>query len=173
MMSPWRHVRAILFLPTMGTLVIPTAIIILTDQVPAASALASPLGLVTGSIGAALIIVGLLLVVRTVSLFAAIGQGTLAPWDPTRKLVVVGPYRYVRNPMISGVSFVLAGEAVLLRSPALALWFAVFFGVNAVYIPLVEEAGLSKRFGSDYARYKRNVPRWIPRRSPWQQPRDE
>ena len=64
-----------------------------------------------------------------------------------------GPYRYVRNPMISGVAFLLAGEAALLGSIPLLLWFASVVAVNAVYLPLVEEPGLRRRFGEDYDVY--------------------
>jgi protein-S-isoprenylcysteine O-methyltransferase Ste14 len=117
--------------------------------------------------GLALLAIGLVLVVWTIRLFSTVGDGTLAPWDPTRKLVVLGPYRHVRNPMISGVAFVLAGEAVLLGSPPLALWFAAVVVVNAVYLPLVEEPGLRRRFGEDYELYAANVPRWLPRLRPW------
>ena len=81
--------------------------------------------------------------------------------------MVLGPYRHVRNPMISGVVFVLAGEAVLLGSPPLALWFAAVVVTNAVYLPLVEEPGLRCRFGEDYELYVANVPRWFPRLRPW------
>jgi protein-S-isoprenylcysteine O-methyltransferase Ste14 len=111
--------------------------------------------------------VGLTLVARTVALFARVGRGTLAPWDPTSRLVVRGPYRYVRNPMISGVLFVLVGEALLFGSPAIAVEAACVFLVNAVYFPLVEEPGLAQRFGDEYERYRANVPRWIPRLRAW------
>ena len=62
--------------------------------------------------------VGLLLFAASLRQFAVRGKGTLAPWDPPKHLVVEGPYRYVRNPMISGVLFVLLGEALVLRSMA-------------------------------------------------------
>ena len=69
--------------------------------------------------------------------------------------------------MISGVLFVLLGEALVLGSWAQLAWFAFFFAGNAVYIPLSEEPGLVHRFGDDYERYRTHVPRWIPRRTPW------
>lgn len=103
----------------------------------------------------------------TVSLFARVGGGTLAPWDPTSRLVVLGPYRHVRNPMITGVLAILLGEASLFGSLPLLLWFAAVFAVNAVYLPLVEEPGLRTRFGADYEAYRANVPRWLPRLRPW------
>ena len=68
---------------------------------------------VTALLGAALIGLGLVLVVWTVRLFVTLGKGTLAPWDATTKLVVRGPYRHIRNPMIAGVACVLAGEVAL------------------------------------------------------------
>ncbi|MDJ0866888.1 MAG: isoprenylcysteine carboxylmethyltransferase family protein [Myxococcota bacterium] len=111
---------------------------------------------------------GLALMVQTIRNFDRLGEGTLAPWDPTRKLVVVGVYRHVRNPMISGVVLNLLGESLLFRSPALGLWCAFFFLGNALYMPLVEEPGLERRFGEDYRRYKRAVPRWVPRRRPYE-----
>ena len=118
-------------------------------------------------LGGVLICLGLVLMVATIRLFVAVGKGTLAPWNPTQRLVVQGVYRHVRNPMIAGVFFVLLGEAVLAASLPLLGWFAAFVAVNAVYIPLAEEPGLAKRFGGDYLTYKQNVPRWVPRLKPW------
>jgi protein-S-isoprenylcysteine O-methyltransferase Ste14 len=117
--------------------------------------------------GGLLIALGLVLVVWTVRLFATVGEGTLAPWDPTSALVVRGPYRHVRNPMISGVGFVLAGEALACLSAPLAFWLAAFATVNGIYMPLVEEPGLRRRFGEAYDVYRANVPRWIPRLRAW------
>jgi len=62
-------------------------------------------------------------------------SGTPAPWAPPKNLVVSGPYCYVRNPMISGVLFVLGAECLLLGSWALALWLAMFFTANALLAP--------------------------------------
>jgi protein-S-isoprenylcysteine O-methyltransferase Ste14 len=117
--------------------------------------------------GAALVLVGLAVWYATVRLFARVGEGTLAPWDPTRKLVVLGPYRYVRNPMITGVLLVLVGEAALFGSPWILVWAAAFLAINAVWFPLVEEPALVERFGREYEDYQRSVPRWLPRRRPW------
>jgi protein-S-isoprenylcysteine O-methyltransferase Ste14 len=114
-----------------------------------------------------LIVLGLALVVWTVTLFTTVGQGTLAPWDATRRLVVRGPYRHVRNPMITGVALILAGEAVAFRSWGLVILLAVFALANAIYMPLSEEPGLRRRFGEDYDRYRSQVPPWIPRVTPW------
>ena len=98
---------------------------------------------------------------------ARVGRGTLAPWDPTRRLVAEGPYRHVRNPMISGVLLMLVGEALLSRSGVLALWAGAFLLINHTYFLLSEEPGLERRFGDSYRVYRAHVPRWIPRPRPW------
>ncbi|AMY09896.1 Putative protein-S-isoprenylcysteine methyltransferase [Luteitalea pratensis] len=110
---------------------------------------------------------GLALASWCVALFARVGQGTLAPWDPTRRLVVVGPYRHVRNPMITGVALLLAAQALWAGSWILAAWLAIFLGVNHAFFLLVEEPGLVARFGEGYRVYTMHVPRWMPRRTPW------
>jgi protein-S-isoprenylcysteine O-methyltransferase Ste14 len=156
-MSRARHLRAILLLPVTVTVVVPAFLLWRGGD-----------GIGWGAVpGAALIAAGLALIVWTVALFARVGEGTLAPWDATRRLVVVGPYRYVRNPMISGVLAILLGETLAFWSASLLGWFAAVFAVNAVYMPLVEEPGLSRRFGEDYDRYRANVRRWVPRLRPW------
>lgn len=159
-MSVWRHLRAIGLLPVTMTIVVPGLILWRTGAGLAPWLLAT--------LGAALMGIGLALVTWTVSLFARIGKGTLAPWDPTSRLVVVGPYRHVRNPMISGVLTVLLGEAALFGSLPLLVWFGAVFALNAVYFPLVEEPGLRERFGEGYDAYRANVPRWLPRLRPWE-----
>jgi protein-S-isoprenylcysteine O-methyltransferase Ste14 len=167
-MSGWRVLRAIVLLPGAMTVLVPAAILYAGDGPEFGFGVSTPLVLVPAAGGAALIGLGLLLMYLTITLFARAGKGTLAPWDPTERLVVAGPYRHVRNPMISGVLSVLLGEGVLLGSPGILILAAVFFAVNAIYSPLVVLAGLEKRFGDDYAAYRRNVPRWIPRPAPWQ-----
>jgi protein-S-isoprenylcysteine O-methyltransferase Ste14 len=114
-------------------------------------------------LGLALIGAGFSLWLWTVRLFARRGKGTLAPWDPTKRLVAVGPYRRLRNPMISAVVAVLAGEAALFGSLPLLAWAAFFFVVNHLWFLLYEEPGLERRFGDEYRAYKRSVPRWLPR----------
>lgn len=147
----WRHLLAVLALPFLAVVVVPLLIADL-EPGPAPAAVA----------GALLIAFGLSLFVWTVTLFARIGRGTLAPWDPTRRLVVAGPYRYVRNPMITAVGTILLGEAALLASPAVLVWAAAFFAVNSIWFVLVEEPGLRERFGEEYAEYARRTPRWLP-----------
>jgi protein-S-isoprenylcysteine O-methyltransferase Ste14 len=114
--------------------------------------------------GLALIGAGFALWLWTVRLFARIGRGTLAPWDPTRRLVATGPYRRVRNPMIAAVLTVLLGEAAVFGSPGLLVWSAIFFAANQVFFLIYEEPALERRFGDEYGEYRREVPRWLPRR---------
>lgn len=156
----WRHLRAIALLPLTVAVVVPGLILWRSDADLAAWPLAA--------VGIVLIAIGLVLVSWTVALFARIGKGTLAPWDPTSRLVVAGPYRHVRNPMISGVLAVVLGEAALFGSVPTFVWFGAAFALNAVYFPLLEEPGLHRRFGDDYEAYRANVPRWVPRLRPWE-----
>jgi protein-S-isoprenylcysteine O-methyltransferase Ste14 len=153
----WRHLRAIALLPLMATVVVP-ALIVGGDVGFGPSPLAV--------LGAVLIAGGLALFVWTVVLLDRIGRGTLAPWDPTSELVVAGPYRYVRNPMITAVLAILLGEAALLGEGGLLVWAGLFLAVNAVWFPLVEEPGLEERFGDAYDAYRAQVPRWFPRLRP-------
>jgi len=168
-MTVWRTCRAILALPFTVTVVIP-AVITLAGGVRALPGLPTWLSVGAILIGAALIALGVALMAWTVWLFHTTGKGTLAPFDPPKHLVVRGPYRHVRNPMITGVVSILCGEALALHSSGLLIWAAIFLMFNMIYFPLVEEPGLSKRFGSSYDEYLRNVPRWLPRTRAWTQP---
>src|SRR5438132_93883 len=110
-----RQVRAIA-VPTTVTLLVPGLVLVLDRSVRVGWGLAGGWPALPIAVGALLLLAGLTLVVATVRLFATEGKGTLAPWDPPRRMVVRGPYRYVRNPMISGVLTILLGEAALLGS---------------------------------------------------------
>ena len=157
-MSAWRHARAIALLPGTVAVAVPAILIALsgTDFDP-----------LRGVLGAPLAIAGFAMWLWTVQLFARIGKGTLAPWDPTERLVVEGPYAHVRNPMITGVLGVLLGEALVFGSTAIAIWAAIFAMINHAFFLAYEEPAVERRFGNEYRRYKANVPRWIPRRTPW------
>ena len=165
-MSAWRHLRAIALLPGTVTILVP-ALILIGGGADVGWGLDGALVALPVLAGLLLIAGGLALWTWTVRLFARIGRGTLAPWDPTRRLVVAGPYRHVRNPMITAVLAVLLGEACLFGSIGLLVWFAAFLAVNHGFFLVVEEPGLERRFGDEYRAYKSNVPRWIPRRSAW------
>jgi protein-S-isoprenylcysteine O-methyltransferase Ste14 len=161
----WRHAFAVVVLPVTVTILVP--IWIARRFSVSAQFSDSFLGSLSVAAGIACLALGVTLFVSCLRRFAGEGEGTLAPWDPPRALVVSGPYRYVRNPMISGVIAVLLGEALCLRSLPHLAWAAIFAAVNLVYIPLVEEPNLQRRFGESYLRYCEHVPRVVPRLSPW------
>jgi len=121
-----------------------------------------PLGWIAVAIGA---VIGLPCVWE----FAWRGLGTPAPFDPPRRLVISGPYRFVRNPMYVGMGIVLLGEAIvfpnitwLMLAMVVSLW-----GIVSVFIIEYEEPTLRRMFGADYEAYFREVHRWIPRLRPW------
>lgn len=117
-----------------------------------------------------LFISGLTLMFWTMKLFAQVGKGSPAPWDPINKLITNGPYAYVRNPMLLGVFLFLGGECLLFQSLPLTYYLLTFIGINLIYFPLIEEKGLHKRYGSEYLEYQRNVPRFFPRLTPYLPP---
>jgi protein-S-isoprenylcysteine O-methyltransferase Ste14 len=163
-----RHFAAIALLPFVMTVVVPLWVARNTGATFALGAdLPAELLQLAGVLSLAL---GLSLFVASLRRFATEGEGTLAPWDPPRHLVVRGPYRYVRNPMISGVIFILLGEAGVLRSGAHLTWALLFLAGNAVHFPLVEEPLLARKFGAEYDEYRRHVRRFIPRLRPWTPP---
>ena len=123
--------------------------------------------------GVLLMIAGLSLMAVTIASFVRVGKGTLAPWSPPKKLVVRGPYRYVRNPMIIGVICVLLGEALAFWSRAILMWAGEFFVINIIYFILYEEPGLRARFGEEYSEYKRHVSMWLPRLRPYRPQQSE
>ena len=159
-------VKAILILPGTALVYVPAAILWATWGTSEAASIAG-IALARFWLGLVLVASGLVLAVWTVRLFVTAGEGTPAPWAPPQRLVVRGPYRHVRNPMITSVLVMLGGEALLFGSWPVASWILVFFAVNWIYFARVEEPGLEQRFGEDYRRYKANVPRWLPRARPW------
>jgi len=132
----------------------------------------SPVPSVTPSIGLliaglAIGLIGLVLFITTIRMFILIGNGTTMPWDPTRRLVVVSLYCYVRNPMILSLIILQVGEAILFASYGIAVLAILNFVINTIYFIFSEEPGLEKRFGAEYIEYKKNDLRWIPRLKPW------
>lgn len=162
----WRLLKVVLILPGTALVFIPAVILWLSRDGPHAATAAAPAS-VRFWCGAPVLGAGLVLAVWTVRLLVSKGQGTPGPWDPPTRFVVAGPYAHVRNPMITGAILILLGEALLLGSWPVAGWALVFFLINTVYFPFVEEPGLERRFGEDYRRYKTHVPRWVPRLTPY------
>ncbi|HEX3546663.1 MAG TPA: isoprenylcysteine carboxylmethyltransferase family protein [Mycobacterium sp.] len=164
----WRHVLSFLLAPVTMTVVIPALILWPDVRLPDFD---SPLTIGLAIIGCVLIAGGVVMLFWTVYLFDRVGKGTLGVGEVLGQpvnLVVRGPYRHVRNPMISGVLAILLGEAAVAASGWLLLWFAIFFAVLTTVIQVWEEPHLTKRFGDEYVNYRRNVPRWIPRVSAWE-----
>lgn len=117
-------------------------------------------------------VVGFSVAMRCVWDFGWTGHGTPAPMIPPSRLVVVGFYRYVRNPMYSGLAagwiglWIVFGHASLAAIAAVA---AVALGVH-LFVVFYEEPTLRGKFGKAYEEYRHNVHRWWPRLHAWHQP---
>ncbi len=111
---------------------------------------------------------GLFLLVISIRFIIVYANTTVMPWIPSESLIVRGPYRYLRNPMILGVVMVMVGEGLLLGSTGILILALVFFLGNTIYFILSEEPKLEERFGEPYRAYKANVHRWWPRLRPWE-----
>ncbi len=112
-------------------------------------------GIIIASIGAAI-------AVWCIVTFAWIGKGTPAPFDPPRRLVVRGPYCYVRNPMYIGGAVTLAGAALFYRSLFLLAYGCLFLLAACLFVLFYEEPTLRRTFGIDYDAYCCRVSRWLP-----------
>jgi len=110
---------------------------------------------------------GLVLMGTAAAQFVVTGRGTPAPWAPTQQLVTTGLYAYVRNPMMLGMLLMLGGEALLVASHAIGVWFAVVAPLVIAHTRFIEDPALNAKFGDAYSTYKSNVPAWFPRFSAW------
>ena len=150
-------IAAIIILPVNVLIIIPAVLLYLTSfTFNRPSVLQIVFSLITG-------IIGLFFAIWSMLTFKSKGNGTPAPWAPPENFVVTGPYKYVRNPMISGVIFLLYAEFCITMSVALFLWFLIFTFINLLYIHYVEEPQLKKKFGKTYEEYLEKVPGWIPK----------
>jgi protein-S-isoprenylcysteine O-methyltransferase Ste14 len=107
--------------------------------------------------------IGALIALSCVAAFIFIGKGTPAPFDPPRRLVVRGPYRFVRNPMYLGAALALASAALYYQSVALLVFVCGFLLVTHLFVVIYEEPTLKRSFGPDYEIYCHIVHRWWPR----------
>jgi protein-S-isoprenylcysteine O-methyltransferase Ste14 len=114
-------------------------------------------------LGPPIFLVGLFVSGLSAWLFFTFGQGSPAPWDPPKRFVLMGPYRYVRNPMMLGGCFMILGEAIFLASLLIIGYLAVLMPLAHLYIVLHEEKEMAQRFGHPYLAYKQHVPRWRPK----------
>jgi protein-S-isoprenylcysteine O-methyltransferase Ste14 len=115
------------------------------------------------------LLVGVYVILRCFFEFAWTGLGTPAPFDPPRALVVSGVYRYVRNPMYIGASLIILGETALFGSIRIGLEYVlIFLACTTLFVLIYEEPTLQAKFGDAYEEYCRDVPRFIPRLTPWE-----
>jgi protein-S-isoprenylcysteine O-methyltransferase Ste14 len=110
-----------------------------------------------------LLAAGMVLIALALATFVAAARASGAPRDVPHRLVTAGPYRYVRNPIYEGGALVLLAIACYRQSPSFLLVALLFPPAMDTYVRRVEEPRLESRFGEEYARYRRAVPRWIPR----------
>jgi protein-S-isoprenylcysteine O-methyltransferase Ste14 len=118
----------------------------------------------SGRPGALLLLAGAVLAISCVVNFVTRGRGTPAPFDAPVKFVAAGPYKWVRNPMYIGGWLAMAGFGLVLRSPAVLVFSAVFGLCSHLFVLFYEEPTLRHRFGSEYEEYCRRVHRWLPAR---------
>ena len=118
-------------------------------------------------IGYLILSFGLAILLYCVRDFYVAGKGTLAPWNPPKKLVVVGLYRLVRNPMYAGVITILLGWCTISGSPLMILYCLIAVALFHRRVIVNEEPWLEKKFGGDWENYSAAVHRWRPRKSPW------
>jgi protein-S-isoprenylcysteine O-methyltransferase Ste14 len=117
--------------------------------------------------GAVLVATGVVVLLSAFARFVTEGVGTPAPIAPTDRLVVGGLYRYVRNPMYLAVASTIVGQALLLGRPILLLYATTFAVTVVAFVRGYEEPTLRDRHGDEYELYRRAVPGWWPRRTPW------
>ena len=117
--------------------------------------------------GALLVAAGTAALLHAFARFVLEGLGTPAPLAPTRRLVVGGLYRHVRNPMYLAVGAAIAGQALLLGRPVLLLYVVAFAAAVAAFVHGYEEPTLAAAYGEQYDAYRRAVPAWWPRLRPW------
>jgi protein-S-isoprenylcysteine O-methyltransferase Ste14 len=145
-----RALAAFLILPGMVAFVVPL-LIAHYDPWPA---YASDTGLI-------LMFIGVLVLLSCIRDFYVAGKGTLAPWDPPQQLVTIGLYRYSRNPMYIAVLIIIAGWAAYTGSHFVLVYGFVCAAIFHRRVVVHEEPWLGNKFGEDWQRYQRMVPRWL------------
>src|SRR5262245_61805069 len=121
----------------------------------------------TRGVGVLLVLAGVPGLVDSFARFALQGLGTPAPIAPTQRLVVTGLYRYVRNPMYVSVLAVILGQGLLFGDWRLIIYGALFWLACHLFVLAYEEPTLQRTFGTEYEAFRANVPRWLPRLTPW------
>jgi protein-S-isoprenylcysteine O-methyltransferase Ste14 len=117
--------------------------------------------------GCLLIVAGLVILLEAFLRFALNGIGTPAPVFPTKHLVVTGSYRFVRNPMYVGVVSLILGQALFFGDIRIFIYGLCGWLVTHLFVLTYEEPTLRRSFANEYSDFCANVPRWIPRFTPW------
>ncbi|MCP4718909.1 MAG: isoprenylcysteine carboxylmethyltransferase family protein [Desulfobacteraceae bacterium] len=112
------------------------------------------------------IFIGVIVYVWCSNNFVFEGKGTPIPFTPTKKLIVKGLYMFVRNPLYVAGVMVLTGEALLFQSIGIFIYCLAMFAAFNFHV-FMEETLLTNQFGETYEEYKKHVPRWIPRLTPY------
>jgi protein-S-isoprenylcysteine O-methyltransferase Ste14 len=115
------------------------------------------------SYGGLILLAGLGLLGWCIRDFYVAGKGTLAPWDPPEHLVIIGLYKYTRNPMYVAVLTMLAGWTIMYGSVFLLVYTASFAFIFNRRVVVNEEPWLNATFGAEWQRYAAAVPRWLTR----------
>lgn len=115
-------------------------------------------------LGFLVVFIGLIILLWCVRDFYVFGKGTLAPWEPTNKLIVNGLYQFVRNPMYLGVLIIVLGWGIVFTSLLLVLYMFVLVLAFHIRVVKVEEPYLKVKFKDEWESYYQKVPRWIPSR---------
>jgi protein-S-isoprenylcysteine O-methyltransferase Ste14 len=118
-------------------------------------------------LGFAVLVVAAGFLLHAFGRFALEGVGTPAPVAPTRRLVVGGVYRYVRNPMYLAVLGAIAGQALVFGSLGLVAYGGVLAIVFVAFVRVYEEPTLRAEYGEEYDAYRAAVPGWLPRLTPY------
>jgi protein-S-isoprenylcysteine O-methyltransferase Ste14 len=118
-------------------------------------------------LGVAILLAGATFLVNAFARFVIEGLGTPSPTAPPAHLVVGGLYRYVRNPMYLAVISTVLGQALLLWRPVLITYAFILAAAMVAFVLGYEQPALTDKFGDDYIAYRRAVPGWWPRLTPW------
>jgi protein-S-isoprenylcysteine O-methyltransferase Ste14 len=117
--------------------------------------------------GSILLVAATAILLHAFARFALEGLGTPAPLAPTEKLVVGGIYRHIRNPMYVAVLAIILGQALIFSSRAVLVYGLIAAATMISFVKLYEEPTLAQRYGEEYEAYRRAVPGWLPRFTPW------
>lgn len=118
-------------------------------------------------LGWAILGIGALMLLECFFRFAWSGRGTPAPVAPTEKLVTTGLYRFVRNPMYVAVLALILGQALVFGSTALLIYAAAISIAFSTFVFFYEEPTLGRAYGAQYDEYRKHVPPWLLRLTPW------